>query len=233
MAKILVVDDEPKILKVLEHSLRREGYQIFTATDGEQALDMAERINPDLIVLDLMLPKLNGFEVCRIIKGRQEVPIIILSARDEEVDKIMGFTLGVDDYQTKPFSPAELVFRVKAILRRSSFTPEGQQAKDIICLPGLQINRKSRIVKAYDTIAELTAKEFELLWLLAAHPNQVFSRAQLLEQIWDISFWGDENTVTVHIRRLREKIEKDPGKPDFVKTVWGIGYKFETESGLI
>jgi len=227
VAKILVVDDEPKILKVVEHTLRREGYEIFTAADGEEAVEMAERLKPDLIVLDLMLPKLNGFEVCRKIKSRQDVPIIILSARGDEVDKIMGFTLGVDDYQTKPFSPAELALRVKAVLRRSVSSADSRQDKDVLVFDGLEVNRKTREVKSHGRPVELTAKEFELLWLLASHPNQVFSRDQLLERIWDISFFGDENTVTVHVRRLREKIEKDPGQPGFVKTVWGVGYKFE------
>jgi DNA-binding response OmpR family regulator len=227
LAKILVVDDEPKILKVVEHSLRREGHEICTAADGEAAVQTVERIKPDLVVLDLMLPKMDGFEVCRKIKSRRDVPIIILSARGDEVDKIMGFTLGVDDYQTKPFSPAELALRVKAVLRRSNSAGEETQSKDALSFPGLEVNRKSREVKTHGSAVELTAKEFELLWLLASHPNQVFSRSQLLEQIWDISFFGDENTVTVHVRRLREKIEKDPGEPGFIKTVWGVGYKFE------
>lgn len=227
MTKILVVDDEPKILKVVEHSLRREGYEIYTAVDGEQAVETAERIKPDLIVLDLMLPKLNGFDVCRKIKSQRDVPIIVLSARSDEVDKIMGFTLGVDDYQTKPFSPAELVLRVKAVLRRNKTGAEANQAKDIISFLSLEVNRKSREVKIHGAVVDLTAKEFDLLWLMASHPNQVFSRSQLLEQIWDVSFFGDENTVTVHVRRLREKVEKDPGQPEFIKTVWGVGYKFE------
>lgn len=227
MSKILVVDDEPKILKVVEHSLRRDGYEIFTAADGEEALAVAERIEPDLIVLDLMLPKINGFEVCRQIKDRRDVPIIILSARGDETDKVMGFTLGVDDYQTKPFSPAELALRVKAVLRRSKTQGEGPQIPESLSFSGLEIDRKSRRVKVWGALMDLTAKEFDLLWLLASHPNQVFTRAQLLEKIWDMSFLGDENTVTVHIRRLREKIEKDPGRPDFIKTVWGVGYKFE------
>lgn len=229
MAKILVVDDEPKILKVVEHTLRRDGYEIYTAMDGEQAVEAAESIKPDLIVLDLMLPKLNGFEVCRQIKSRWDVPIIILSARCNEVDKIMGFTLGVDDYQTKPFSPAELALRVKAVLRRSKGAADGPQTTESLAFSGLEINRKSREVKVHGAVVELTAKEFDLLWHLASHPNQVFTRGQLLEQIWDISFFGDENTVTVHVRRLREKIEKDPGQPNFIKTVWGVGYKFEVE----
>lgn len=226
MVKVLVVDDEPKILKVIEHSLRREGYEIHTAMDGQQALEAAERIKPDLIVLDLMLPKINGFDVCRKIKSQRDIPIIVLSARSDEVDKIMGFTLGADDYQTKPFSPAELVLRVKAVLRRSQ-PVDVDQAKEMLSFPGLEINRKSREVRIRGAVVELTAKEFDLLWLMASYPNQVFSRSQLLEQIWDVSFFGDENTVTVHVRRLREKIEIDPGQPEYIKTVWGVGYKFE------
>lgn len=225
---ILVVDDEPQILKVVEHSLRREGYQVFTAADGEQALITAEKIRPDLIILDLMLPHIDGFEVCKRIKSRQDVPVIILSARGEEVDKVVGFTLGADDYQTKPFSPTELAMRVKAVLRRyRQLTPLHNTDREQITCANLEINFKNRTVKVAGNNVDLTAKEFDLLWYLASGSPQVFTRQQLLEALWEPDFYGDENTLTVHIRRLREKIEAEPTNPVFIKTVWGVGYKFE------
>ena len=223
-AKILVVDDEPRILKILEASLRKEGYSVAKATDGEEALRLVETEYPDLIVLDLMLPKLDGFEVCRRIRSKLSTPILILSAKTEELDKIMGFTLGVDDYLTKPFSPAELVFRVKAILRRTmEHNPTG--TGESVSLGSLEVDHKTRMVKIRGTPLELTAKEFDLLWLLVSHPNQVFTRDQLLNQVWDTDYFGDTNTVTVLVKRLREKIEEDPANPHYIKTVWGVGYK--------
>ncbi len=223
-AKILIVDDEPRILKILEASLRKEGYSVAKATDGEEALRLVETEYPDLIVLDLMLPKLDGFEVCRRIRSKLSTPILILSAKTEELDKIMGFTLGVDDYLTKPFSPAELVFRVKAILRRTmEHNPTG--TGESVSLGSLEVDHKTRMVKIRGTPLELTAKEFDLLWLLVSHPNQVFTRDQLLNQVWDTDYFGDTNTVTVLVKRLREKIEEDPANPHYIKTVWGVGYK--------
>lgn len=223
-AKILVVDDEPRILKILEASLRKEGYSVAKASDGEEALRLVETEYPDLIVLDLMLPKLDGFEVCRRIRSKLSTPILILSAKTEELDKIMGFTLGVDDYLTKPFSPAELVFRVKAILRRTmEHNPTG--TGESVSLGSLEVDHKTRMVKIRGTPLELTAKEFDLLWLLVSHPNQVFTRDQLLNQVWDTDYFGDTNTVTVLVKRLREKIEEDPANPHYIKTVWGVGYK--------
>lgn len=227
--KILVVDDEPKIVKVLEHTLAREKYTVYTAFDGQEAVEKALRLVPDLIVLDLMLPDIDGFEVCKRVKGKLDIPIIILSAKDDEVDKIVGFKMGVDDYQTKPFSPAELALRIRAVLRRSKVKGEVQSEVDLLRYKNIEINLKTRIIRVYDRRVNLTAKEFDLLWLLASYPNQVFTRMQLLEKIWDSSYFGDENTVTVHIRRLREKIEKDPADPEFIKTIWGVGYKFEAQ----
>ena len=225
--KILVVDDEPKIVKIIEHSLRREGYQVFTALDGEQAINVALKVRPDLIILDLMLPKLDGFAVCKHIKNRQDVPVIILSARGDEVDKVVGFTLGADDYQTKPFSPIELVMRVRAVLRRYK-QPAGQAVdREELVYNGLEINARNRTVKVNGSVVELTAKEFDLLWYLAKGAPQVFTRQQLLEALWEPDFYGDENTLTVHIRRLREKIEPGQAHATFIKTVWGVGYKFD------
>jgi DNA-binding response OmpR family regulator len=228
--KILVVDDEPKILKIIEHSLHREGYQVFTATDGLKALSMAEKIKPNLIILDLMLPKMDGYEVCKRIKSTQDVPVIILSARGEEVDKVVGFTLGADDYQTKPFSPTELAMRVKAVLRRCKKHNQFLAGVNHIEFNGMVINSKNRSVRVNDKHMDLTAKEFNLLWFLASGAPQVFTRHHLLEALWEPDFCGDENTLTVHIRRLREKIEVDSNKPKYIKTVWGVGYKFEVEN---
>lgn len=228
--KILVVDDDAKILKLVEHALRREGYQVFTASTGSLALQMEEKIRPDLVVLDLMLPELDGFEVCKRMKSRRDVPVIILSARGEEVDKVVGFTLGADDYQTKPFSPTELVMRVKAVLRRFQKSVRNSETECIACR-NLEINYRNRSVRVNGKAVDLTAKEFDLLWHLAAGSPQVFTRQQLLESLWEPDFFGDENTLTVHIRRLREKIETDPTNPSFIKTVWGVGYKFETAAG--
>lgn len=226
--KVLVVDDDPKILKVIEHSLRREGYHVYTAADGENAINLTEKLRPNLIILDLMLPKIDGFEVCRKIKSKIDVPVIILSARGEEIDKVVGFTLGADDYQTKPFSPTELIMRVKAVLRRYRLTGnEDNQEIDITCRD-LKINSKTRTVSVKGQNVELTAKEFDLLWHLAKSSPQVFTRQQLLESLWEPDFYGDENTLTVHIRRLREKIEQDSNKPQYIKTVWGVGYKFDS-----
>lgn len=224
-AKILVVDDEPQIGKILTHSLGREGFEVVVATNGGEGLTLLEKEQPALAILDVMLPDMDGFELYQEIKKRCDLPVIFLTARSEEVDRLVGFRLGADDYQVKPFSPAELALRVKAVLRRHSGTTKNQE--DVITYPQLKINRRTREVEAYGEKKELTAKEFDLLWLLASHPNQVFTRMQILDQVWNSDFYGDENTVTVHIRRLREKIEKNPAQPVFIKTVWGVGYKFE------
>lgn len=224
-AKILVVDDEPQIGKILTHSLSREGFDVVVATNGEEGLTLLEKEQPALAILDVMLPDIDGFELYQEIKKRCDLPVIFLTARSEEVDRLVGFRLGADDYQVKPFSPAELALRVKAVLRRHNSSPKKEE--EVITYPQLKINRRTREVEAYGEKKELTAKEFDLLWLLASHPNQVFTRMQILDQVWNSDFYGDENTVTVHIRRLREKIEKNPAQPVFIKTVWGVGYKFE------
>ena len=225
--KILVVDDDLKILKIVEHSLGREGFRVFRAIDGEEAVKAAAAIRPDLIVLDLMLPSIDGFEVCKQIKSKWDVPVIILSARGEEVDKVVGFTLGADDYQTKPFSPTELVMRVKAVLKRYRQNNSTDEEREQIINRGLEINIRNRTVKVNGQLVDLTAKEFDLLWYMAKGSPQVYTRQQLLEALWEPDFYGDENTLTVHIRRLREKIEENPTKPMFIKTIWGVGYKFE------
>lgn len=230
--KILVVDDEPQILKVVDARLHKEGYTVVTAADGEQALKKFSEHVPDLVVLDLMLPKLDGFEVCREIRKTSTVPIIILSAKGDEVDKIVGFQMGVDDYLTKPFSPSELALRIKAVLRRTNGreAQHNQETTAVTC-GELYIDRQKRVVKVGGAPVDLTAKEFEFLWLLATHPEYVFTREQLLYQIWESDYSGDLNNVTVLVSRLREKIEKDPANPVYIKTVWGVGYKLGGMAG--
>jgi DNA-binding response OmpR family regulator len=229
---ILVVDDEPNILEVVSAYLRRELYHVVTATDGEAALKQFAESSPDLIVLDVMLPRLDGLEVCRRVRTTSNVPIIMLTARSDETDKLVGLGIGADDYLTKPFSPRELVARIKAVLRRTlAVAPPEPGADATLKFPGLRINPRTRTVENDSKQIELTAKEFDLLYFLARHPQEVFTRTQLLDQVWDYSYYGDTSTVTVHVRRLREKIEPDPLRPRYVKTVWGVGYKFDMTPG--
>ena len=225
---ILVVDDEPNILEVVTAYLRRELYGVVTAADGEEALKQIAEHSPDLIVLDVMLPRVDGLEVLRRVRATSNTPVIMLTARGEETDKLVGLGIGADDYLTKPFSPRELVARIKAVLRRAA--PAAQPlpgADSALKFPGLRINPRTRSVEKDSGPVELTAKEFDLLYFLASHPQEVFTRTQLLDQVWDYSYYGDTSTVTVHVRRLREKIESDPMRPRYIKTVWGVGYKFE------
>lgn len=223
--KILIVDDDDKILKILKHCLEREGFVVVMAHDGEQGLALAKLEQPDLVVLDLMLPKINGLDVGSVLIAEYNMSVIILSAKGDELDRIIGFRMGVDDYIGKPFSPIELVLRVKAVLRRSK--GKKQQASGIILAGKLRVDSMARSVTIDGEPVELTTKEFELLWLLISNPKQVLTRKQLLNKIWHSDYHGDENTVTVHMRRLREKIESDPSKPLYIKTVWGVGYKFQ------
>ncbi|MBS3886216.1 MAG: response regulator transcription factor [Dethiobacter sp.] len=227
MARILVVDDEKTIVKGLKFSLEKEGYEVLAAYDGAEALSLFKKENPDLIVLDLMLPEVDGFEVCRRIRKGSEVPIIMLTARGEDIDKILGLELGADDYVTKPFNPRELTARIKAILRRSQLpTGKDQVGMQVIRLQDLQIDLFQRKVRIRDKEVDLTSKEFALLSLLASHPGRVFSREKLLEHVWGYDYYGDARTVDVHIRHMREKIEPDPATPQLILTVWGAGYKF-------
>jgi len=222
---ILAVDDDPKILKILQHTLTKEGFKVSTASCGEEALQIARQTFPDLVLLDIMMPGMDGFETFQRLKAIREVPVIILTARNDEIDKVVGFRMGVDDYQTKPFSPIELALRVKAVLRRSG--EQKVKSENSLKYGSMELDYDKRVVEINSQKVELTPKEFELLWLMASNPNRVFTKAHLLDKIWDSSFYGDDNTVTVHIRKLREKIEFDPSKPAFIKTVWGTGYKFE------
>jgi len=225
--RVLVVDDEPMVTEVVERYLIRDGFDVSTADDGDVALALAQTWSPDLIVLDLMLPGKDGLEVCRTLRRDSSVPIIMLTARGDETDRIVGLEIGADDYIVKPFSPRELVARIKAVLRRSAMPADAATSNDLLRFPGLTINPRTRAVEVNGKSTSLTAKEFDLLHYLASHPEQVFSREQLMNDVWDYTFAGDASTVTVHIRRLREKIEPDSLRPRYVKTVWGVGYKFE------
>ncbi|MCH8346002.1 MAG: response regulator transcription factor [Chloroflexi bacterium] len=224
-ATILLVDDEPMVTDVVERYLRREGFQVLLAADGEAAVATARESAPDLIILDLMLPKIDGLTAFRQIRSHSSVPVIILTAKGEETDRIVGLETGADDYIAKPFSPREVVARVKAVLRRAG-RAAAPASGDSIRFDQLLINPRTRDVHVDRRKVELTAKEFDLLWFLASNPGDVFTRAQLLDQVWDFQYAGDASTVTVHIRRLRLKIEADPDHPRYIKTVWGVGYKF-------
>jgi DNA-binding response OmpR family regulator len=227
--KVMLVDDEDSIRKIVEHLIQKEGYDFCYAADGEKALQMFPRENPDLLILDVMLPEVDGFEVCRRIRQDSAVPIILLSAKGDIVDKSVGFNMGADDYMTKPFSPVELALRIKAMLRRAAFKKETESTlenKDCIMIKDLEINNKSFEVNMRGKKVDLTSKEFELLSFMANHPGQVFTRKQLFDNLWGEKYLGDSGTITVFIRKIREKIELDPAHPEYILTVWGVGYKF-------
>jgi DNA-binding response OmpR family regulator len=226
--KVLVVDDEAIVTEIVERYLTREGYEVRVTGDGMDALEAARKWAPDLIVLDLMLPTVDGLEVCRKLRMDTRIPIIMLTARGEETDRIVGLELGADDYMVKPFSPRELVARVKAVLRRAEAATI-RDSNGLVPCGGLRINPETREVWHRGREVSLTSKEFDLLYFLAMHPNQVFTREQLLDQVWDYTYAAEQSTVTVHIRRLRAKIEDDPIKPRCIKTLWGVGYKFQIE----
>ena len=227
-ARILLVDDERSIQTLLSYPLRRDGYEVVQATDGRQALDRFEEQPFDLVVLDLMLPKIDGLEVCRRLRGRSSVPIIILTAKCEEIDKVVGLELGADDYITKPFSLREFSSRIKAALRRAEMTRPAQTAPDEepLVLRDLRIDFPKRSVRVSGTEAQLTFVEFEILSALARVPGRVFTRDMLLARIWGDAAYRDPRTVDVHIRHLREKIERDPKDPEYLFTVRGVGYRF-------
>jgi DNA-binding response OmpR family regulator len=223
---ILVVEDEPSIAEVVGLYLRRSGYQVIFAGDGLEAQNKIESQSPDLIVMDLMLPIIDGFELTRWLRDQNDTPIIMLTARRDEVDRIAGLEMGADDYILKPFSPQEVVSRVRAVLRRTNPQPD-ETAEQPLTYPSMVIDPQTRLVTIDGEEIILTAKEFDTLWLLAQHPRQVFTRNHVLERVWGISDYIDPSTVTVHIRRLREKIEPVPSNPQHLITVWGVGYKFE------
>jgi len=223
---ILVIEDEPSIAEVVSLYLRRAGYQVQSVADGQAAQDMLEKRLPDLVVLDLMLPGMDGYALTRWLRDRSNVPIIMLTARREEMDRISGLEMGADDYMVKPFSPQELVSRVRAVLRRAGGDKSADGERPL-SFDELRIDPLSRTVSVRGQTVDLTVKEFDMLYLLARHPRQVFSRDHLLERVWGMSEYIDPGTVTVHVRRLREKIEADPSDPHHLLTVWGVGYKFE------
>jgi two-component system response regulator ResD len=220
---ILVVDDEPTIAEVVAGYLRREGYEAITAADGPSAVSAAERHRPDLVVLDVMLPGFDGLQVMARVRQRRPVPVILLTARGEEADRVVGLKLGADDYVVKPFSPAELVARVSAVLRRSDAAPTTTEAP--VTFGEVVVDGRARTVAVAGEDVELTAKEFDLLHHLARHAGQVFTRDELMEAVWRYPFYSDTATVTVHVRRVRQKIERDPLNPEHLVTVWGVGYK--------
>jgi DNA-binding response OmpR family regulator len=223
MTTVLVVDDEHTIREVVVRYLEREGYRTLEAADGNRARELLEGDSPDLVVLDLMLPGTDGLELCRWIRSRSQLPVIMLTARGEESDRIVGLELGADDYVTKPFSPRELAARVRTVLRRAEPTVRENER---LTFDGLVLNGQSREVTRDEDPVRLTAKEFDLLWFLASHPRRVFSRDDLMRRIWGYSAALDTGTLTVHVRRLREKLEDDPSRPRYLETVWGIGYRF-------
>ncbi|MGQ0826315.1 MAG: response regulator [Actinomycetota bacterium] len=225
MVNVLVVEDDPTVSEVVTRYLEREGYAVEAAADGTAALARAEASRPDLVVLDLMLPGIDGLEVCRRLRDRTPVPVIMLTARGDEDDRIVGLELGADDYMSKPFSPRELVSRVKAVLRRAA-APLPELTAQALEAGDLRVDVQAREVRKAGDLVLLTAREFELLVYLMRNPRTAFSREELLESVWGFTY-GDTATVTVHIRRLREKIEADPSQPALVTTVWGVGYRFD------
>lgn len=232
--KILIIDDEPLIVESVSYNLKQEGYEPSSAGDGETGLQMALTREFDLILLDLMLPKMNGLEICRTIRQQSEVPIIMLTAKEGEIDRVLGLELGADDYVTKPFSMRELLARIKTVLKRAGasgnhegYGPEPVEPPKKLKCDDLEIDLMGHEVTVRGKQVNLSSKEFELLRILAGHPGQVLSREQLLNLVWGNDFYGDNRTVDVHIRWLREKLETDPGNPCFILTVRGVGYKFK------
>ena len=224
MATVLVVDDEPIVRDVVVRYLRRDGFATLEADDGDDARRLIEERDLELVVLDVMLPGCDGLELCRWIRGRSNLPVILLTARGEESDRIVGLELGADDYVTKPFSPRELAARVKTVLRRAApATPSDES----IAFSTVALDGAGRAVTKDGEPLALTAREFDLLWFLASHPHRVFSRDQLMERVWGHTPALDTGTVTVHMRRLREKVESDPAHPRHLQTVWGVGYRFD------
>ena len=226
--RILVIEDEKPIADILKYGFEKEGFEVACAHTGGSGLEKAEEYEPDMVLLDWMLPDIAGVDVCRMLTERYNIPIIMLSAKSSDADKIIGLNLGADDYMTKPFNPLELVARVKSQLRRfTTLNPNPQTATDLILIRDLCIDQKKHIVTIRGENATLTPIEFEILVLLCSHPNIVFSMEEIFEKVWKERYYDSNNTVMVHIRKLREKIEKNPRYPEYIKTVWGVGYKVE------
>ncbi|MDE4542941.1 response regulator [Thermoanaerobacterium sp. R66] len=231
MSRILIVDDEKPIVEILKYNLEKNGFNTIEAYDGEEGLKMAQEKNPDLILLDVMLPKMDGFTVLRILRQTMNTPILMLTAKEEEVDKVLGLELGADDYVTKPFSMRELIARVKANLRRSGIS-NGETMSNVLSVNSLNIDLSKYRVEKNGKPIELTSREFDLLKFLVANRGLIFSREMLLEKVWGYEYFGDVRTVDVTIRRLREKIEDDPANPRYIHTKRGVGYYFSEESEL-
>ncbi|MCP1131800.1 response regulator transcription factor [Paenibacillus polysaccharolyticus] len=224
--KVLIIEDEHDISRILRDYLMKNGYEAAVATTGEDGLQIMELLQPDYIILDIMLPDQDGIDVCREIRRRNNIPILILSARGSDTDKVLGLGFGADDYMSKPFSLSELLARINAHFRRYDSLNTVQDHSHLLRFANLEIDKKAYKVTVNGNEVSLSAKEFQLLYYLASNKNQVFSKSQLLDAIWGFDAYGDENTVTVYIRRLREKIEHDASHPTLLKTVWGVGYKF-------
>jgi DNA-binding response OmpR family regulator len=234
--KILVVDDEISLQETVAYNLKKQGYDVQTTGDGAEALDLAREMQPDLIILDVMLPGLDGFEICRILRKEMTTPVLMLTARDDEIDRVVGLEVGADDYMAKPFSMRELIARVKAMLRRVRLIreevntgegPDGKPKQEVMEFDNLRIDMTRREIKVNDEVVAFKPKEYELLTFLAQHQGQVLSREFILERVWGWDFIGDSRTVDVHVRWLREKIENDPANPRRIITVRGAGYRFE------
>lgn len=223
---ILIADDEDKMRELVKLYLDREGFKVTEAADGEQALSLLSNNTFDLVILDIMMPKIDGLSVCKEIRKSYDIPVIMLTAKGEEIDRVLGFELGADDYVVKPFSPRELVARVKALLRRTVSKPAPSTA-GVMRFPGLEINQEAREVEVEGNRINLTPKEFELLTFLARNPGRVFTREQLLEHVWGYDFYGDLRTVDTHVKKLREKVSRFGQAAAYLVTVWGVGYKFE------
>ncbi len=224
--KILIADDDPHIRRLISELLVAEGYRILTAEDGEEAMRVSRDEHPDLIILDIIMPKVDGMEVCRRLRDETAAPILFLTAKDDITDLVSGLAIGGDDYITKPFKGAELVARVKAALRRSEMVRDSTEKEEYVSIGGLEIDRRRREVSIDDRPVELTQTEFDLLWLLASHRGTVFSRKEIVKALWGYDDPGISRTIDTHIARLRKKIERDSSNPEFIKTVTGVGYKF-------
>lgn len=228
MSKLLIVEDEVSIAELEKDYLELAGFEVDVENDGRKGLDLAIQKDYDLIILDIMLPNADGFEICKSIRESKNTPVILVSAKKEDIDKIRGFGLGADDYITKPFSPSELVARVKAHLARyERLLGSAQQVSETIEIRGIKIDKSARTVWINDEEKNFTAKEFDLLAFLASNPNRVFSKEELFREIWDMESVGDIATVTVHIKKIREKIEFNTAKPQYIETIWGVGYRFK------
>ncbi len=225
--KILIVEDEKEIAQLVRDYLKASNYNVLMAHDGEEGLDLFNNEHPDLVILDIMLPKIDGFEICRTIRAKSPVPILMLSAKKEDTDKILGLGLGADDYVTKPFSPRELLARVQSQLRRYKELSTSQSTSTALSVGELEIDPNAYTVKVRGDYISFSVKEFEILHYLATNMNQALSREKIFDHIWGFNEYGDINTVTVHVRKIREKIEEDPSNPKYIETVWGIGYKFK------